>query len=77
MGGQYLDGDIAIELDVAREVHNAHSTPAELALKRILSGQRSLQVEELGRRLVHDTKSIAASRTLTTDPLGDVTASRP
>jgi hypothetical protein len=43
--GQDLDGDVAIELHVAREINHAHSATAELALEGVLSGQSGLQVE--------------------------------
>ena len=56
VSGKDLDGDVAIELDVAREVHYSHASAAELALKRILAGQCGLQVEELVRRMRHEDK---------------------
>ena len=51
---QDLDGDVAIELHVAREVDDAHAAAAELALERVLAGQGGLQVEELGGGIGHD-----------------------
>ena len=50
VGRQDLDGDVAIELHVAREVDHPHAATAELALERVLTGQGGLQVEELARR---------------------------
>ena len=44
---QDLDGDVAIELHVAREVHHPHAASAELALERVLAGQGGLEGEEL------------------------------
>jgi len=60
--GQDLDGDVAIELHVASEVHHAHASAAELALERILAGEGGLQVEELCRRMGHDVKNILPGR---------------
>ena len=54
--GQDLDGDVAIQLHVAREVNHAHAAAAELALEGVLAGQRGLQIEELGGRLRHDVE---------------------
>jgi hypothetical protein len=48
-----LDGDVAVELHVAREVDHSHAAAAELALERVLTGQGGLQVEEFGGRLRH------------------------
>ena len=45
--GQHLDRDEPIELDFAREVHDAHAAAAELALERVLAGDRFLEVDEL------------------------------
>ena len=45
--GEDLDGDIAIELDVAREVNDAHAAAAELALERVLAGEGGLEFEEV------------------------------
>ena len=63
VSGQDLDGDVAIELHVARKVHHSHASAAELALERILAGQGGLQVEELGGRMRHD---VAGKRFWTT-----------
>ncbi len=54
-GRQRLDGDIAVELHVAREIHDAHAATAKLALQRVFAGERGLQVEEFagGRCHVH------------------------
>jgi len=57
VSGQDLYGDVAIELNVAGEVHHSHASASELALERILAGQGGLQVEELGRRMRHDVKN--------------------
>jgi hypothetical protein len=48
-----LDGDVAIELHLAREVDHAHAATAQLALERVLTGQGGLQVEELGGGMRH------------------------
>ena len=39
-GGKRLDRDAAIELQVAREIHDAHAAAADLALELILAGER-------------------------------------
>src|ERR1041384_4294456 len=51
---QDLDGDVAIQLHVAREVDHSHPATAELALERVLAGQSGLQVQEFRGRLRHD-----------------------
>ena len=53
VGREDLDGDVAIELHVAREVDDPHAATAELALDRVLTGQGGLQVEELGGGMRH------------------------
>jgi hypothetical protein len=62
VGRQHLDGDVAIELHIAREVDHAHSATAELALKRIFPSQRGLQGEELGGGIGHQLNTIDGSR---------------
>ena len=52
---QDLDGDVTIQLHIAREVDDPHAPSAELALERVLTGQRGLQVEEVGRWVGHET----------------------
>src|SRR5512144_1949322 len=37
---QHLDGDVAVELHVAREVDDSHPAAAELALQRVFAGER-------------------------------------
>ena len=54
MSRQDLDGDVAIELHLAREVDHAHAATTELALDRILTGEGGLQGEEIGGRMGHD-----------------------
>jgi hypothetical protein len=44
---QNFDGDVAIELHVAREVHYTHAPAAELALKRVFASEGRLEVEKL------------------------------
>ena len=51
---QHLDGDVAVELHVAREVDDAHAAAAELALEGVLAGERGLEVEEFGVGMRHD-----------------------
>ena len=53
VGRQDLDGDVAIQLHIAREVDHSHAAAAELALERVLTGQCGLQVEELGGGISH------------------------
>jgi hypothetical protein len=55
--GQDLDGDVAVELYIARQVDDAHATTTELALEGVLTGQGGLQVEELWGRLRHGMKN--------------------
>lgn len=43
---QHLDRDRAIQPRVVGEVHDAHSSPTELALEPVLSGQRSAKLVE-------------------------------
>jgi hypothetical protein len=56
VGGEDLDGDVAVELHVACEVDDAHAAAAELALERVLAGQGGLQLEEFGGRMRHHVK---------------------
>src|SRR5262245_3815808 len=53
VGGEDFDGDVAIEMDVAREIDDPHSAAAELALERILTGEGRLQLEEFAGGLRH------------------------
>jgi hypothetical protein len=53
MHWQDFDGDVAIELNVAREVNDSHSAASNLALQGILSRKCGLQVEEFERGLRH------------------------
>ena len=50
---KHLDGDVAIQLHIAREIDHAHPAPAELALERVLASQRALQIHELDGKLSH------------------------
>ena len=63
MHRQDLDGDVAIELYISREVDDSHAAPAELALERVLTGQGGLQVEELGGGIGHDLDTTGAFET--------------
>ena len=51
---EHLDGDVAVELHVAREIDDPHPAAAELALERVLAGERRLELEEIGVGLRHD-----------------------
>src|SRR4051794_28065728 len=53
MSRQDFDRDIAIELNVTREVDDAHTTAANLTLKRIFSGECGLEIEEFAGGLRH------------------------
>jgi hypothetical protein len=53
VGRQDLDGHVAVELNVPREVDDAHSTTAELALNRVFASEGRLEVEKLGSGLRH------------------------
>src|SRR5262245_43553953 len=53
-GWKHLDGNVAVELYVAREEHDAHAAASELALQRILAGKSGLEPDEFRRRLRHD-----------------------
>jgi hypothetical protein len=48
-----LDGDVTIQLDVARQVDDSHSAAADLALQGILSGKCGLELEEFEGGLRH------------------------
>ena len=50
---QHLDGDVAVELHVAREVDDAHAAAAELALEGVLAGEGGLELEEFAAELRH------------------------
>ena len=52
--GKDLDGHGPIQLDVAREVNDAHAAPSELALEGILSGKGRLQRDKVGRGECHN-----------------------
>ena len=52
---QDLDGDVTIQLHIARKVDDPHAPSAEFALERVLTRQRGLQVEEVGRGVGHET----------------------
>src|SRR5262249_37994781 len=62
MGGKNLEGDVAVELDVAREIDDAHAATAELALKRVLTGQGRLEVEKFGRWIGHYSDTTGTTR---------------
>jgi hypothetical protein len=51
--GEHLDGDVAVELHVAREVDDAHPAAAELALEGVFAGEGSLEGEEVVGRKRH------------------------
>jgi hypothetical protein len=48
MRRERLDGDEAIESHVARPIHDAHTAATDLMLDRVLSGERSRELHELG-----------------------------
>jgi hypothetical protein len=50
---EHLDGDVAVELHVAREVDDAHPAAAELALEGVLAGEGRLELEEFAGGLRH------------------------
>ena len=60
VGGEHLDGHVSLELDVAGEVDDPHPAAAELPLKRVLSGECCLEVEEFGGGLRHACTTSAA-----------------
>jgi hypothetical protein len=66
---QDFDRDVAVELDIAREVNDPHATTAELVLKRVLTGHGGLQVKELGRGMSHGLEIRAASRSASAEQL--------
>src|SRR6185437_15864073 len=41
-----FDGDVAVELYVAREIDDSHAAAAELSFERILAGEGGLELEE-------------------------------
>jgi hypothetical protein len=58
---EHLDRDVAVELNVACEVDDAHAAAAELALKGVLTGEGGLKGEEVvgGERHVGAADSVA------------------
>ena len=50
---EHLDRDFAIELDVVREVDDAHATTSELALDVVLAGKRLGQRRDFGGKGRH------------------------
>ena len=40
VGVQHLDGDIALVLEIVREVHGGHAAGAEFAVEAVAIGQR-------------------------------------
>ena len=49
VGMQHLDGDIAIVLDLACEVHGGHTALAEFAVEALAVGQRGRQALGVAR----------------------------
>jgi len=47
-GGQQLDGDRAIEPQLAREKHHARPAPAEAAFEHVTTGQRAVEHADVG-----------------------------
>ena len=43
VGMQHLDGDVAVVLEIVREVHGGHAAGAELAVEAIAALQRDAQ----------------------------------
>src|SRR5262249_20976780 len=43
LGWQDFDGDVAIERELVRQVHRAHSAPTELTLDAVLKSDRSVE----------------------------------
>jgi len=60
MTRQDLDGDVAVELHIAREIDDPHPSTTELALERVLTGEGGLEVEELGRGMGHAMKIVTS-----------------
>ncbi len=50
---EHLDGDVAVQLHVAGEVDDSHSTAAKLALEGVLAGEGRLKLEEFAGGLRH------------------------
>src|SRR4029077_3489675 len=46
VGRQHLDRDFARQTNLAREVNDAHSPAPELAVDRVLAGERRLKTKE-------------------------------
>ena len=47
---QYLERDVPLEREIARQEHDPHSASAELALDRVPSGDGALEREDVGGR---------------------------
>ena len=45
---EQLDGDESIEVDFARQVHDAHAAAPDLAVERVTPGHRLLEGDERG-----------------------------
>ena len=48
-----LYSDVAVELNVPREVDDSHSSPAQLSLKGVFSRESGLEIEEFVGGLRH------------------------
>ena len=46
VGGEHLDGNVAVELDVAGEIDESHPAAAKLSFKRVLSRECRLEIEQ-------------------------------
>jgi hypothetical protein len=56
---EHFDGDITIQLHVAREVDDSHSPAADLTLEGIFSGEGGLELEEFAGGLRHRRREFA------------------
>src|SRR5687767_3943983 len=64
MRREHLDGDLALEENVAREIDNAHSAPAERSLDREAANEGLLQRNEFCVHSVHLSPFMVVSRQL-------------
>ena len=73
---QHSDGDIAIVLEIVREIHRGHAARAELAVEAIAVGQGASQARH---DVSHGTQawSRESSPGLVTECRGDVRARDP
>jgi len=63
-GAEHFEGDVAIALEVASEVHDRHPSLAELAFDAIPIGEAGVEgIAKTGRALFAHGKRLAPSRT--------------